>query len=171
MSVSRYSVCLRFCGELPHASSTVHYDTSADSPAQVTISNADVTQDFNLTYANGDNGEPNNDKLTATPLADNTPLAACLDGANPIDGDDSEDWFKFDTSGPGLVKITVKQSAAWYSSIDLELFDSLDSTLWQTSSELANGNLEADLYLPSAGTYYVQLSSGDQDYVLIVNYP
>ncbi|MCC7478830.1 carboxypeptidase regulatory-like domain-containing protein [bacterium] len=149
----------------------VNYDVSPANVVSVEISNADVVQDFSLSYSYFDAGEPNNDLIDATPLADGTPFVASLDSENPTDGNDDFDCYQIQASGSGLAKVKVSLAAAWYRDVHCYLLNSLEEQIAESYSSNKSGVMELDLFLPTAGTYYVVLDSSDMDYELTVQHP
>ncbi|MBN2081307.1 carboxypeptidase regulatory-like domain-containing protein [bacterium] len=142
-----------------------NHDPAPGSPYTLTVTDADVTEDFVLTPNPTDIGEPDNDPTMAMAIASGVPSAANIDGDA-----DPEDWRKF-TAGPGLVNLSITYPS-WAGSLGLLLYNTDGSTILQSSYLSYTGYQRIDYYLPVAGTFYIRVdnSSGANEYLLTANY-
>ncbi len=142
-----------------------------NSPVQVSITNADAVQNFDLIYVNQDANEPNNDDLSAVSISDNSPISGNLDTQNPVDGSDTADWYKFTASGPGVARLSFSTDLLDMAFPDIVVsYATLDKLVSFDQAD-TNGQISGDFYIPAAGTYFVRVVDDNAIYSLSVNFP
>jgi hypothetical protein len=139
--------------------------TASPGVAQVAVSTADAIQDFTLTAAPSDVGEPNDSIAAAYAI---TPDGTVTSGYSVGQGGDLADYYKFDANQGQLVEITVSWAYAWwpgpaiYDVFDPALNNLGGATQWtDTSRRFA---FVAD----ATGTYTFDVEQGPVDYSIQV---
>jgi hypothetical protein len=148
----------------------VNHTVAPAAAVEITVVDSDVTQDFVLTYAYSDIGEPDNNKAEARTLLDGVALSGNLDMVNPVDGDDDADWFVFTAGGPGLCTFHADIEQGWFGFQSLILHDPTDNSFFTFSSG-GEDQLDCAVYLPAAGEYSLRLAGSDYAYSVQADVP
>lgn len=101
--------------------------------------------------------EDNGSKETANPLSPGVPMDAQLSGLK------DRDWFSANISGPGTLEINFQHEEGFVvlNNWTVETFDSKDTLLSNKQISLMEEETIIKVGIPSAGTYFIQVSPGD----------
>ncbi|MCB1216778.1 carboxypeptidase regulatory-like domain-containing protein [bacterium] len=139
----------------------------------ITLTNADVVQNFSAVHVDHDFGEPNNNSGVAYELTIPAALHATLDYDNDAGpGNDNADYYRFTAASDGVFEITVLPAADWASGFRVVLAQDIWSSTVSSGKRNAGTGEQLIRYPVISGkTYYIIISNGlDLEYDLTAGY-